>query len=299
MLVDWNSEIIYARPRGDNYYQYDVNPYHAGYPGEVKGGGALSATQEMVDAYFTANGRSIDDPASGYVADGFTDFQAPFDFEERSTYNQWANREPRFYVGITYNNSLWLNRNYGDVITETWFSGNSGRESGGNDYSNTGYVVRKNMTTDVWYNTNRSIVMLRLAEVFLDYAEALNESSPGSADILTYLNAVRERAGIPVYGSAELPAPSGQAAMREAIRKERRVELAFENVRYFDARRWKTAETDFAGPTHGLDINATDEANFYTVVPFETRIFDTKHYLWPIPQDELNSNPLLIQNTGW
>lgn len=299
MLVDFNSEIIYARPRGANYYHYDVTPYHSGSPGEIKGAGGLGATQEMVDAYFMSNGRSIDDPQSGYQENGFSDFQAPYDYQQRSTYNQWVNREPRFYVGITYNNSLWLNTDYGNVITETWYYGNSGRNAGGNDYSPTGYIVRKNMTTGVMSNTNRSIVMIRLAEVYLDYVEALNEYDPGNPDIVLYLNEIRERAGIPQYGSQSLPTPSGQDEMREAIRKERRVELAFESVRYFDARRWKIAEEVFDGPTHGLDINAEEEGDFYKVVPFESRTFEQRHYFWPIPQDELNANPLIQQNPAW
>ncbi|TRZ41317.1 RagB/SusD family nutrient uptake outer membrane protein [Robertkochia solimangrovi] len=299
MITDWNEEIIFARPRGQSYFFYDVTPFHAQYSSEVKGGGALSATQEMVDAYFMANGRSIDDPESGYNTDGFSDFQAPYDIQERETYNQWVNREPRFYVGITYNNSLWLNRNYGNVVTETWYGGNSGRAVGGNDYSNTGYVVRKNATTDVWWNTGYAIPMLRLAEIYLDYAEALNEAAPGNTEILEYLNSIRERAGIPGYGDTGLPVPASQSAMREAIHKERRVELAFENVRYFDVRRWKLAENAFSGAMHGLDINAPSESNFYNVVSFENRVFNPRHYLWPIPQDEINSNPMLIQNPGW
>ncbi|MAM18176.1 MAG: RagB/SusD family nutrient uptake outer membrane protein [Bacteroidota bacterium] len=299
MINDWNQEMIYARPRGGIAYHYDCTPYHLGYPTEVRGAGGLSMTQEMVDAYFMANGRSIDDPDSGYQTEGFSDFQAPFDFEQRSTYNQWINREPRFYVGVTYNRSLWLNRNFGNIITTTWYAGNSGRQAGTNDYPPTGYIVRKNVPIGDWRNSNRTVPMMRLGEIYLDYAEALNEYDPGNADILKYLNLIRERAGIPEYGSESLAAPGSQEAMRDAIRKERRVELAFESVRYFDARRWKTAEDDFSGPFHGLDINARNEEDFYNVVVFENRVFEEKHYLWPIPQDEINSNSKLIQNPGW
>jgi hypothetical protein len=297
MTEDWNDEMIYARPRGGIAYHYDVTPYHLGSASEVRGAGGLSATQEMVDAYFMANGKSITDPDSGYQQDGFSDFQAPFDFEQRSTFNQWVNREPRFYVGITYNNSLWLNRNYGNIITTTWYGGNSGRQAGTNDYPPTGYIVRKNIPESGTYN--RSVPMLRLAEIYLDYAEALNEYDSGNPDILEYLNLIRDRAGIPEYGSAGLAIPAGQNEMREAIRKERRVELAYESVRYFDARRWLTAEEDFSGPFHGLDIDARQESEFYDVVVFENRVFDQRHYLWPVPQDEINSNPSLVQNPGW
>ncbi|MFP5436562.1 MAG: RagB/SusD family nutrient uptake outer membrane protein [Bacteroidia bacterium] len=299
MIIDWNEEMIYARPRGGISYHYDVTPYHSGHPDEVHGAGGLAVTQEMVDAYFTANGRSIDDPASGYQQSGFSDFKAPFDYTNRRTYNQWVNREPRFYVGVTYNESLWLNRDFGNIVTATWYYGNSGRYVGSNDYTPTGYVVRKSMITGNKNNTNRTIPMMRLAEIYLDYAEALNESDPGNADILLYLNKIRERAGVPEYGSAGLEIPASQSQMREAIHKERRVELAFENVRYFDVRRWKEGIQEFGGAFHGMDINATNENDFYRLQVFEQRIFNQRHYLWPIPQVEMNTNRSLIQNPGW
>ena len=299
MLVDWNKEIIYAHQEVNNTYQYDCTPYHAGADGKIKGAGGLSITQEMVDAYFTANGRSIDDPQSGYQDTGFSEFKAPYDDVARTTYNQWTNREPRFYTGVTYNGSLYLVRSFGDIITTTWKGGNSGKDAGGNDYSPTGYIVRKNVPLTEWGNSNRTFELLRLAEIYLDYAEALNEYDPGNSDILKYVNLIRERAGIPEYGSVDIPAPTGQDAIREAIRKERRVELAFESIRYFDARRWKIAEDVFGGPLHRLDIDTDVESEFYNVVTLETRVFEKKHYLWPIPQDELNSNTALIQNTGW
>lgn len=300
MLEDFNKEMIYSRIRGGNSHFYECTPYHIGYPSEVRGGGGLSATQEMVDAYFMANGRSIDDPASGYQETGFTDYQAPFDFESRATFNQWVGREPRFYVGVTYNNSLWIDTTYGNVVTTTWYAGNSGKQVGANDYPPTGYIIRKFVPAENWRDAGgrTTIPYLRLAEIYLDYAEALNEYDPGNSDILTYLNLIRERAGIALYGE-DLPTPASQEEMREAIRKERRVELAFESVRYFDVRRWKIAEDVLAGPFHGMDIDALDEADFYNKTVFEQRVFNKNHYLWPIPQDELNSNTSLKQSPGW
>lgn len=299
MLEDWNKEIILAR--NDNNIpglQYERVPYHQGYSDEVRASGGLAVTQEMVDAYFTANGRPITDPASGYVAIGYTGYQAPYDDQIRGTWNPWANREPRFYVGITYNGSRWLNTNSGEVITETFNHGNSGKATGGNDYSTTGYMVRKNVSTGTWYEGGRTFVIMRLAQIFLDYAEALNEADPGNQDILKYLNMIRDRAGIPQYGSAELPAPADQASMRNAIRRERQVELAFENVRFFDVRRWKIAEQTQSGQFHGLNVTA-DLPDFFNVVPLETRVFQKKHYLFPIPQNDVNIDKQLVQNTGW
>jgi len=299
MLDDWNSEWIFARPGNlAPWRQYETTPYHSGAQAENRGSGGLGATQNMVDAYFTANGRPIDDPASGYASTGFSDFKAPYDFQARQTYNQWANREPRFYVGVTYDGSLWLNRSSGDIVTRTHFSGNSGVNIGGNDYSRTGYIVRKNMPVADHRVGGRALVLSRLAHIYLNYVEALNEYDPGNPDILIYLNLIRERAGIPAYGSDALPEPFNQDAMREAIRRERRIELAFENVRFFDTRRWKIAEQTDNGPIYGLNIQK-DAPEFYTKVAFENRLFQKKHYLFPIPQIDVNINKQLIQNTGW
>lgn len=298
MLVEWNSEWVFARANSGNNTQYDRTPYHFGAPNEVRGGGALGVTQKMVDAYFTANGRSITDPASGYVeTHGFQDFQAPFDTRERQTFNQWVNREPRFYVGVTYNRSLWVNQPNAEneIVTVMEFSGNSGRTHSDSDVTPTGYAVRKNVAVN---GNSRGVLLIRLANVYLDYVEALNEYDPGNADILTYLNLIRERAGIPEYGPNGVPAPTSQSAMREAIRRERQVELAFENVRYFDVRRWKIAEQELSGPFFGMNLNANGDA-FYEKTQLETRRFNQRDYFFPIPHDETLINLQLTQNPGW
>ncbi|HRN55829.1 MAG TPA: RagB/SusD family nutrient uptake outer membrane protein, partial [Agriterribacter sp.] len=148
------------------------------------------------------------------------------------------------YVNITYDNRKWLNTNSGEAITRLYFKGNSGKGTS-NDYCPTGYIVRKGATLKDWHQGNSVVILLRLANIYLDYAEALNEANPGDPDILKYVNLIRERAGIPQYGSPDLEAPASQAAMRDAIRREKQVELCFENVRYFDTRRWKIApQTD-------------------------------------------------------
>jgi len=298
-LDNFNNEIIMSRIESAiGSRQYELTPYHSGKNSESRGSGGLGATQNQVDAFFMNNGKSIDDPTSGYQKTGYSNFKAPGSPDTASIYNQWVNREPRFYVNITYNGSTWLNTNNGKIITELYNNGNSGKATGGNDYTVTGYIVRKAMGLGNWNVNNRPVILYRLANVFLDYVEALNESTPGDPDILYYLNLIRERAGILTYGSANLPAPAGQAAMRDAIRKERRVELAFENVRYFDTRRWKIAEQTDNGPIYGLNITK-NLPDFLTVVPFETRVFTKRHYLFPIPSKDVNADDLMVQNPGW
>jgi hypothetical protein len=296
MITDWNKEWIFARVGADaGMRQYEGTPYHSGSDGGARGSGGLGVTQEMVDAYFMNNGLSITDAGSGYVENGFSSSDGKY--TKAGISNMYTNREPRFYVGVTYNGSTWLNTSTssGTIITQTYYKGNSGKKVGGNDYSPTGYIIRKNITDG--YSNNRAWVLLRLANIYLDYAEALNESSPGNADIAKYVNLIRERAGIP-----DLPAGLSQAQMRTAIHKERRVELSFENVRYFDARRWKIAEQTDGGPFYGMNINAGNSVQdpaFYVRTVFENRVFQKKNYLWPIPQQELDVDKNLVQNTGW
>lgn len=298
VTTDWNKEWIYGRSMSGNNMQYDRTPKHVGAPSAQQGGGANGVTQTMVDAYFTKSGLPIDATGSGYISTGFTSFRAPFDVQERSTFNQWVNREPRFYVGVTYNNSYWLNQNNSSTITVMEYSGNSGRSQSTSDVTPTGYIVRKNVATN---GDTRGSIYLRLANIYLGYVEALNEYNPASADILKYLNLIRERAGIPQFGPGadQIPAPANQVEMGEAIRRERRVELAFENARFFDTRRWKIAETTDGGAFYGMNLQASG-TDFYQRTLLETRVFrPERDYLFPIPNNQVLINENMVQNPGW
>jgi hypothetical protein len=298
MLTDWNQEWIFARSNSGSFMRYDQTPKHVGAPQDQQGAGAKGATQTMVDAFAMANGKPIDDPTSGYISSGFSAFQSPDDYKPRNIYNQWVGREARFYVNITYDSAFWLyqDNGYPDVITSYEFSGNSGRSQSTSDVSPTGYSLRKNTAANE--NNNRGALLLRLANIYLDYAEALNESDPTNPDILTYVNLIRERADVPDYGSTNIPAPVGQSAMRAAIWSERRVELANENVRYFDTRRWKIAPETDAGPFYGMNMTANGAA-FFQKTLVETRVFKQRDYFFPIPNAEILKDNLLVQNPGW
>ena len=301
VVTDWNSEWIFGKSMastGD--YWYDITPKLVGYGNTVgKGAGFLSVNQSMVDAYFMRNGYPIDDPNSGYVSSGFSNFKSPYDVRERSTFNQWVNREPRFYVGVTYNRSYWQNQGGSttEVVPVFELSGNSGKSQSSWDVTSTGYIVRKQLANSG--NASRGWVYLRLAQIYLDYAEALNESDPGNPDILRYVNYIRERAGVPKFGDGanDIPIPNGQDAVRNLIRRERMVELAFENVRYFDVRRWKIAEETMGADVYGMNVYG-DGNDFYKRTLVQRRRFLQRDYLWPIPNDEIMKDKYLGQNPG-
>ncbi|MFD2583573.1 RagB/SusD family nutrient uptake outer membrane protein [Pedobacter vanadiisoli] len=295
-LNGWNSEVIFGRGGDVTFYQYSLAPNHSGASGGDKGGSFLSPSQQLVDAFFTANGLPIEsDPT--YSANGTSSYQAPDPNDQgvsRNISNMYVNREPRFYADITYSGRKWINPS-SNIVTSFEFNGNAGKSAiANNDYTKTGYTSRKHLTVAGWTSGRTIFTVIRLAEIYLDYIEALQESNPSDPDILIYLNRIRTRAGIPVYGNGGLPVPTD---MRDAIRRERRVELAFELDRYFYTREWKIAETT---DTQIRGLNITQNApGFFTPVVTENRVFQKKHYLWPIPSGEIQKVPVIVQNTGW
>ena len=199
---------------------------------------------------------------------------------------------------IRFNGAYWI----GDQKTriQLYYTGGSGKK-GTWDFPRSGYIAIKNVSpSSNPKNGNyikRPFVIMRYAEILLNYVEALNEYDPGNADIETYLNKIRERGGLgPVQSDLN------QSQMREQIRLERRIELCFEQLRYFDTRRWLIADQTDGGPFYGMNVDAgnsfTDEA-FYEKTVFETRVFRPEFYLFPIPQSEINRDPQIVQNPGW
>jgi hypothetical protein len=317
---NWNQEIIWGKYTGSGAGSWEWNG------GIIQLGNAYAnygVTQQLVDAYFMDNGylpisgynsdgSPIINPNSGYVESGVTENEGKYTIA--GICNMYANRDPRFYACVTFNGAEWVW--HGDDGNSRWFAeffatGKDGLQGGarGQDPTHTGYVIRKynDPSSDVnlrKLRNNAVWIHFRLAEFYLNYAEALNEYNPGDPDIIKYLNLIRERAGIPQYGTGTnaLPIPANQEEMRNLIRAERRVELAFEMHRIFDVRRWKIAPTTDGGPMWGMNMNAgtswADPA-FYERTIFETRTFEKKHYFWPIAQSTLDRNKALVQNPGW
>ena len=148
----------------------------------------------------------------------------------------------------------------------------------------------------------RAGMLFRLADFYLLYAEALNHVNPGDARIIQYVDSVRYRAGIPLLKDIKPEIIGNRELQEKAIRHERRIELFAEGQRYFDVRRWMCAEEEGykqGGPVHGMDMNATALEGFMKRTAFETRIFEKRMYLYPIPLAEIQKSKKLVQNPGW
>jgi len=307
-LDRWNTEVIWARPNTNDNVRWE----RCASPRQLGGYIGLAPSQQLVDEYEMANGLSpftpesttaspIINPASGYSETGFS--TTPTAYTKAGIHQMYVGREPRFYASIGYNGMDWIFKGTdGKTITrvELYATGRDGY-NGSNDHSNTGYTTVKmvhpesNVRNSV--HVLKSWVFFRLAETYLNYAEALNEYEPGNADIAKYINLIRERAGLPA-----LPSALNQEQMRQKIRHERRIELAFEEHRLWDVKRWKIAEQTDAAPIYGMNVTAGTsftDLNFYKRTRTETRAFQKKHMLWPLPQSEMDRNNKLVQNPGW
>jgi hypothetical protein len=294
LMQAWNSEQIFNR-KSNSLPTWDVHCM----PRQAGGWNGIGVTQEQVDAYFMSDGKPIKE-SSLYSETGFATVSGV------QVFNMYINREPRFYASVTYNNSVFQGGNMKNSAPISFYaSGPNGKNGHPTDWTKTGYLVRKNVATQTNDGSGgngtryaRPECIFRLAEVYLNYVEALNEYDPGKADILKYLNLIRARAKIPEYGSPDLPPPSSQSDMRTRIWQERRVELAFESFRWFDIRRWKIA-AQVMGSMHGMNINK-DDNTFYTRVVASEHLFRTPASYWfPISQYDMDRSKLVVQNPGW
>ncbi|RPD42978.1 RagB/SusD family nutrient uptake outer membrane protein [Chitinophaga barathri] len=283
---NWNVETIFAK----GYAAPSKGHRREGMQGPVivrgvqQAWGNFQPTQNLVDDYLMNNGKHITDPASGY------DPQHPY-----------VNREPRFYASIVYDGSTWQ----GDIFQSRTGGNNQIDLGSSSDISNTGYNGRKTLDESILGQTSLGInpgtsnyIFYRYAEVLLNYAEAQNEAVGPDAGVYAAVNKVRDRAGIP-----GLPAGLGQTEMRVIIRRERRIELAFEDKRWYDIRRWDITtkgEAVLTQPQYGMRITPGAGGNLsYTKVPVFNSTF-SHHMNWlPIPQSAIEQNKRLTPNPGY
>lgn len=306
-----NTEILFARPGGSEYGEYEK---HAT-PAASGGSGGLGVTQSLVDAFFTENGLPINDD-SEYVESGFSGSDETRDntvwdtevnggaITKSGTYNMYCHREPRFYITVSYNNSYFTQ----EKRLFNFFNGSADNPHT-HDAPQNGYLIRKKISPDLNVKQGtykyRPGIVYRLGEAYLNYAEALNESDPGNVEILYYLNRIRERAGIRQYTTGATDENyihvdlNDQAEMRKLIRAERRVELSCEGIRYDDLRRWKEAENVLNGDFYGMNFSGKDPSSFYVRTPYLKRVYKKAYYWFPIHQSEMDKNDKLVQSPYW
>jgi starch-binding outer membrane protein, SusD/RagB family len=271
-------ELILGRREGDSN-GFERRNFPIGFEG---GNTGTCPTQNLVDAYeMIGTGLPISDPASGY-----------------NPIFPYAGRDPRLAQTVILNNSVWKGQ-----VVEIFYGGANAKPK--NNATKTGYYLKKYVVESVSLEPTNTTqrrhtwVLFRYAEMLLNFAEAMNEAygPEDAADLgwtaLGAVNQVRQRAGMP-----DFPAGLSQAEFRTRLRNERRVELAFEDHRFWDVRRWMMgAETT---DIYAVNIARNPYGGFaYEKFLLERRVYDQRMNLYPIPQSEIYKNPNLEQNTGW
>lgn len=258
---------------------YSNNIYRILAPVSQNGSPQYFPTNNLVDAYDMANGLSIQDPGSGY-----------------DTINPYDNRDPRMHYSVFVPGDTLPN---GKVLNDYPGSGTSDEVGTSFIVSETGFYVRKYVNDEDLpdpTNCGINIILLRYAEVLLNYAEAKIELNKIDATVYDAVNQVRQR---PDVNMPVITAGKAQDEMRQIVRHERLTELAFESQRFFDIRRWKIAGTVMQGRAYGITY-ADNNGHLQTVaVPGWNWSWNDRNYLWPIPQNEIELNPNLEQNPGY
>lgn len=265
-----NKEYIFVRR-----YPSNSDFEKSNFPVSYGGKGGTNPSQNLIDDYEMLDGTAFDwnDPV-----------KAAHPFE---------NRDERLLATVLMNGVLFKGKR---IAT---YPGGADAMPNPNA-TKTGYYLRKFLNENVNIQTGGGsdghvVPLFRLAEIYLNYAEALNEYDPTNPDIAVYLNKIRERVSLP-----DVPSGLTQEQMRTLIHHERRVELAFEEHRFWDVRRWKVASSTLGAPVKGVKITQDDAGNFtYSPVQVEQRVFQPKMYWYPIPQSEVLKLHHWEQNKGW
>lgn len=238
----------------------------------VSGWGGTGPTQNLIDQYeMQATGLLPSEAGSGYDAS-----------------NPYTGRDPRFEASILYDGSLWKG--------QTWEfrpGGNAGIQTSG-DWTKTGYGMKKMIQEDRNHRDSgtQHWIHMRLAEVYLNYAEALIEADTDLGLAVDAINVVRDRANMPFISVGS------QSELRTKVRHERRIELAFEEHRFWDIRRWGIAGDPEVLTIYRVDMDANGDLIDDGKEIWETRTWDDANYLFPIPQGEIDKNPNLLPNNS-
>lgn len=287
-----NDELIFARPYNSTYgnpNNIDMNtlPDKAQGPVSAGGWGLSNPTGMFVEDFKMANGLRISDPGSGY---------------NPNLDSMYIGREMRFYANILYQGAMFR----GAALDYSSPGGKDRKGQTPNHFAITGYNTRKfldeSITIDVSQSPKRPYPLARLAEIYLNYAEAMYHIAGGEAAAQEYASKTAQRAGLPAITS------TGDALLAD-IKYEREMELYFEGHRFFDLRRWKDADKiarDVSGvqwekrvggvATGALDVNGLLVRKDVPII--EDRKFDSYNYYLPIPRSEVEKAGL-TQNWGY
>jgi hypothetical protein len=287
--------------------------------------GILAPPIKMAELFYTKNGVPITEDKTWDYAGRFqlktaTNDDTFYIKRNEQTVKLHFDREPRFYADLAFDRGIWFgnwinNYSINNMLHVRARRAEYAARQGVSNFSVTGYWIKKliNMSTAAALDGNVTgsnqnaypWPEMRLADLYLLYAEALNEVNGPGAEAYKWIDAVRERAGLAgVAYSWENFSNQGakyttKNGLRDIIHQERLIELAFEGQRFWDLRRWKEAHIVLNAPIKGWSTEQQDPAGYYKPVTLFSQSFKLRDYFWPIDQDELLRNKKLVQNPEW
>ncbi|MFV0266970.1 MAG: RagB/SusD family nutrient uptake outer membrane protein, partial [Draconibacterium sp.] len=330
----WNSEIIWTNTHtslvANRYLQMVASPnlQWEQYPDMPNLYNHIQPPLKIAEMFYTNHGIPIENDLAWSNVN-------PYDLRVGGNSERWYirknystvelnfNREPRFYAWMGFDGGLWYGQKPevndpipGDLFWVASRAGGAQQKKGYDWGPVTGYFLKKvvhyqnRQTSATGYDCiTYPWPMLRLADLYLLYAEAINESEgpngAHSSDMFFYLDSIRSRAGLPEVKKAwdeysNVPGKyNTQIGMRQIIHQERMIELAFEGQRFWDLRRWKEAPAEYGKGIYGFKVTGSKAEDYYQKILLEEQNFALKDYFWPIQISVIEQNPNLVQNIGW
>lgn len=318
----WNREIIWGSTKDDTHLQRVSQVRVMAVTDLSAVRSIMSPTIRTVERFYTNNGVPIDedknwDYENRYKTTKVAEQDRYYIKSGFETAKLNINREPRFYASLTFDGAIVYgfdvvgDRDYSRLYYAQMKRGQKAGTSGGGNASITGYLPKKlvsveSVTTNSSGIYHYSFPIIRLADLYLLYAEVLNEiKSAPDAEVYSWIDKVRERASLKgvveswTRHSINPNKVTTKEGMRSIIHQERLNELAFEGEGYWDLLRWKEAEKEFNQPVKGWNVVGDDTESFYKIKTLAYPVFSIKNYFFPIKQSSLDVNSNLVQNYGW
>jgi hypothetical protein len=317
-----NPELIWALNGhfGFGNQEYFMPRLTAGAAGNLIAQGTIAAPISQQELFYTNNGVPINedktwDYTNRYAKQTGDDANRFYIHNGYETVKAHFNREPRFYADLAFDGGVWYgNGILGDGENALYVAG-KGPSSFAGPKDNirlnvTGYWPKKLVNYLTVYDKTMTwedfhLPVIRLAGMYLLYAEILNEQGKSSAEAIPYIDKVRTRAGLPGVVEAwtnysKTPTKfTTKDGLRQIIHQERRIELAFEAQAGWDLRRWKELQDVMTRPLQGWNVFEESFVNYYRARTIVTPVFNNRNYIWPIRADNLIINNNLVQNPNW
>ncbi|HEY9257108.1 RagB/SusD family nutrient uptake outer membrane protein [Chitinophaga sp.] len=317
-----NSEVIWPLTNSQTislqaFAMGHIDPEQATNTGSIA---VLAPTLKLVNMFYTQNGvpigedKTLNFSSATQLRTGTTAEKYNI-IENYQTARINFDREPRFYSSLGFDGGVWYMTNSpSNSDNDTWtLQCKKGQFGSGLNIPVTGYYPKKLVNRKfIWQSSNAVYIEnyawpdIRLADLYLLYAEALNEAQGPTAEVQEYLNRIRARAGLKTVAASWTQYSNNPTkfttkdGMRAIIHQERGIELAFEGQRFWDLRRWKEAGLQLNGNVQGWDTNQSDASLYYKPITFYSQRFVVpRDYFWPISEADMRVNPNLVQNPGW